>query len=237
MITLQNLFTLLATGDLSHTKLGDSGTIQEEDWQTIVTQVNLGLTELHTRFVLKKYELQLQQHSDVTHYFLTSEHIGEADNLDDFSYILFNEDIPLEDNILKILFIFDSLGNELLINDRTQDNPIICSTPTLLQMDPFDPPELLNIVYQANHPKIVITDKFDPAKVGLDIPDWLLPALCYYIASGVYRGINSSVTEGTVNPAVTYAQQYELACQKLMVSQMSLTNDDTNYRFQRNGWI
>ena len=237
MITLKKVFDTLAFGELSNTKFGSTGAISEDHYEQVLSYVNLGLTELYKRFILKQNEVQLQQHEDVSRYYLRSEHLGEVEEMDDYIYLLYSEAAPLQDDVIKILSVYDSAGVELPVNDRTATQVITTPEPDVLLTIPEDPTEILSINYQAAHEDIVYNTDLDPSKIWLDLPAFVLAPLCYYVAACVFRGINSSITEGTVNPGVTYNTQFEIACQKIDVLDLSITSSDASQRFSNNGWI
>ena len=152
------------------------------------------------------------------------------------SYLIYDDMIPLEDDFIKILGIYDEGQTELRFNDSFAPFPIISTEPDCLVMVPFQPPQLLSILYQANFPIVPFKDNLDPSKVELVIPNSIIQPLVFFIAASIFRGMNSSVAEGAQNPAITFAAQYELACQKIDLFSLDMSNDDTGQQFRKNGW-
>ncbi len=228
---------MLAQGELSNTTIGNTGVIEEADYAKILGHVNLALHTLSQRFILKTKEITLQQHADVSRYYIRSEHAGDTSELDDYTYLLYDEDMPLEDDLVKILSAYDSLGDELTLNDKYADEPIICVEPDVISMTPCDPVEQIVLVYQASYDKLIYTADLDPSKIQLDIPYFLITPILYFVANRVFSGITSSIAEGTTTPGMTYAAKYEVACRELQRDNLIPDVQDTGQQFSNNGWV
>ncbi len=238
MFTLNDLFTTLATGELSNIKLGSTGTIVAANYEAMVSHVNMGLLELCKRFTLIRNEVQLQQHADTRRYFLRTAHVGEESELDDYTYLLYDEDAPFTGNLIKVLTIFDEDGDEYPLNDAQAIYPIATPEYDILVMDPPDIVKLLDIVYQASHIPIKYTgEDFDPEKILLKVPATVKEPLIYYIASRIFSGMASTVGEGATTPGMTYSAKYEIACKKLELYNLVPENKDSGQQFIKNGWV
>ena len=237
MLTLEQLFQMLAKGELSHTKLGSDGAVGSEHYEQLVSYTNLGLLELYKRFNLRQSELKLWTHADTTRYYLREDHLGDLSEMDSYTYLIYEEDNPLQDDFLKVLGIYNSDNEELKFNDTFAATPIMLQEPDVLVLIPEDTPQELSILFQASYPRIAYTDNFDPTRIQLNIPNSILQPLLYYIAASFFRGLNSSVAEGSTHPGVTYDTKYELACQKISMYSLTPTNDDTRQQFTKNGWV
>jgi len=246
MIILQDIFDALATGEFSHLKLGNSlqGTIAEEDYPKIVNAINRGLLDLHKKFPLRKGEYTLKQHPNVSKYVLSEEHSGTASEMDDYSYIQLADDEDWPDDFIKVNSLWQTDGTEIPLNDvkhkYLDDNGEAGGfTPSynVLKMVPWTNPITVLIEYRARHPKIVIDESFDPEEIYLEIPDYIEEALIFYVASLVFRGINSKALEGEVTSASTFATLYRTACLEITNNGLVTTDDDHSQRFEDGGFV
>ena len=240
MITLQSLFNTLALGELSNTKLNTDGKIAPDNYATLVSHVNLGLIELFKQFNIRQNTVRLYQHPDVFRYYLRVEHLGDVEEMDDWTYLLYDEDEPFKNDLVKVLSITDDLQSNYPINDYNCDYTILTPESDILVMNPVDTPLVplvFDITYQSLHPVIVFDPKdFKPEDIILHIPAAIEEALLAYIACRVFQGINSSVSEGTTTPAMTYSAKYEMACLKITAFSLVPDNDDSGLQFRKNGW-
>jgi hypothetical protein len=240
MITLQEVFDTLATGEFSNLKLGNSllGTIAEEDYPKMVSAINLGLLDLHKRFPLRDGEIIVQQHKDVTKYELREERSATADLMDDEYYIALAEDEDWPDDLIKVDSLWEDDGTEIPLNDlRCADIGGFTPSFDILKMTPRSPAIRVHVKYRAKYPKIVITEGFDPTQELLQVPDYILEALLFFVAARVFRGISSKASEGETTSAHMYSTLYRTACQE--IDNQGLVSQDTNAtdHFINNGWV
>ena len=189
MLTLKEFFDNLTYGELANIAIGkgETGYISEADYPALLSHVNLGLTALHKRFLIRADEVIIQQYPEIAHYYLRSEYsvvTGTAET----KYLLDSEKEPFKDNVLKIEHVFDELGVEFVINDVYADFPIFTPKPDMLILPASVNNPAFFIIYRANHPKIVITNDFNPANVMLEIPDYLVLPLQLYVADRIMKG-------------------------------------------------
>lgn len=235
MILLKDIFDALAFGELSGISLGSTGEIDEDDYPQIISHINMGLTALYKRFNLKQQELILYQQEDVSLYYLHADRVGALADMDDTVYILYNENNPFEDDLLKVLAIYDEDEDLVPLNNRNNDDSVFTPSPDILKMTPEDPVEYRTITYQANHPKIVITDSFDPDRYELEAPEFLKEALLLYVAGRVFRSKKRGTDKGP-SEASTFMIEYETACMKLQVFGLIPEDDESTSSFANNGW-
>jgi len=240
MILLQEIFDTLATGEFSHIKLGNSlqGTIAETDYPKIVAAVNLGLLDLYKKFPLRKGEFVVHQHADVTNYYLRKERAAGPTEMNDYSYIEIEEGDNFPKDFIQVNSLWESNGIEIPLNDNTQ-RVIGGFTPEfdVLKMVPRVPPIAVHVEYRARYPKIVITESFDPDKIELHVPDFILEPLLYFVASRVFRGIASKANEGETTSATTYHTLYRTACLEIMHSGLVTGDNNSAAQFSDNGWV
>lgn len=237
MILLQELFDTLAYGELSNLAIGNShlNTIHEANYPKIVSHINMGLIELYKRFHLKQGEVKIHQYPGVTTYYLRSAYSGELDEMSDETYLEVDDANPFQDDVLKVIQVFDALGNELPLNNSTNSSSIFTPAFDVLKMTPGDPPEVVSVVYRARYPKIVITPTFNPLTFQLHIPDYIIEPLLLYVAGRTHK--NTPVAEGEANPNTSNIHQYELACRKIELFSLPADVNDTRDQFTAKGWV
>lgn len=244
MKTLQELFDTLATGEFSNIALGQStmDSITEDAYPKIVSYINLGLTELYKRFVLLINEIKLHQHPDVTVYFLQEDRVEDSAFMNADTYIEYNESLPFDGRVVRLLEAYDATGKPVHIN-----NPLFPNDIFMMGADQFKlaaplsgvSPRVISIVYQAYHPKIVVTDTFDPEQVTLQYPDFIENALLNFIASRLFKGKVSKATEGVQQPYSTFQYQFEKECLEIKNQGLALTGDEhvlNTHHFEEKGW-
>lgn len=236
MLLLSDLFDTLAFGELSGIKLGSAGEIVEANYPKIVSHINLGLLELYKRFNIKRDELTIYQHADTTRYNLKSEHLGAVADMAADVYILEDEDNPFADDLIKVLEVYDEDEDQLPLNDKNDSTSVFTPSPDILKMTPASPVETVSVLYKASHPKIVITDNFDPDVYELEMPEFLQEALLFYVAARAFSGIKTGGVDTAKNPTYALLTQYETACHKIQMFNLEPEVNDTQTGFENNGW-
>jgi len=238
MITLNEIFNALAYGELSNLSLrqDSSNTLAEEHHPKIVSHINIGLIELYKRFNLLQGDITLHQQEDVTTYYLRSEYTGELADIDADTYIELAAGETFQNNIIKVLKVYDALGEEISLNDATDSEGVMTKAFDTLTMTPYDPPEILSLIYQAYYPKIVVDPLIQASAVSLYIPDFIIEPLLFYVASRVYKPMGTNASTADADKSVSYMQAYELACQKINMLGLDTEVNDTRDRFTANGW-
>lgn len=240
MIYLQKVFDDLAHGEFSNIKIGQSqlGTLTEADYPRIISAINLGLIELYKRFKLKEKDCSIYPYSGILIYYLRNEHIGAIGGLTDSLYLVSgNATDPFNDDLIKVLEVYDSLGDEVPLNDSGYpDKGVFTPTQDTIKISSDNTLERIDLVYLAYHPEIVLTNSFNPKTYKLYFPDFILDALLNFTASRVFKGKTSKAAEGETQLSVTFLQQYENACRK--ITDYGLINEATTpkKRFTQNGW-
>lgn len=152
---------------------------------------------------------------------------------------------PFMDDVLKVEKVKTISGYEMNINVANDEYSIM--TPSLttievpqkvLDQGPDLPSELrgnrLTVFYQANHPKILVKEDFDPKWVELLLPESHLQALLYFVASRLYNPIGMM---NEFNMGNNWYSKYELECQRLENEGLSVNQSNKEDNFRRNGWV
>jgi hypothetical protein len=185
-VNVTDLFTRLSYGELSNLSISGngSGEIVEARQPQIIQFANEALLRLYSRFVLLERDLILLMSDDITTYHLHSDHAYTNPDPDpgDSIYIQDSENSPFNDDLIKILQVYDPYINLLPLNDNNDVYSVFTPSPTVLQVPLPTEGDRLTIIYQAKHPVLSIDD----LSTQIILPPTLEGALTSYIAQLVY---------------------------------------------------
>ena len=230
-----NLFEMLSYGELKNLSMSSEGggSIREEDQHTIILYANEALTRLYSRFILKEKDVLVELVGHVTNYHLIKQYAETCydEEVVPYPYIKDLGREPFEEDVIKILSVINSNGEELPLNDT--ENPMSLFTPqaTVLQVPRPVERQSLGILYQARHPEL----RQDETDGAIELPLVLQGALTSYIAHKVYGGMN---TQEAMAVSQTHYANYEAICSEAVDKDLVNTSvSQTNTRFQKRGWI
>lgn len=189
---LQEVFDQLCVAELNNISVVDQATkqINPEDYRKVATAINAGLTQLHTRFLLRKGQLDVQLHPDVRTYQLASRNmIPSAGEASAAKYVW--PAMDFRDNLLKIQQVFDDQGRELSMNNHSTYFSVseTAIDTIVVPENLYDKHDVrkLRIVYRQNHKMIpTCCDDLDPESYGLTLPRSHLWALCLFVAARMH---------------------------------------------------
>lgn len=234
-ITINSLFEVLSYGELQNLASGveGNGAIEEQAQPKVITAANEALLKLCQRFPMIEKQVLVETRAHITNYHLIPEYSESAYDPSKVRYP-YIKDLPGEkflDDVLRILFVYDSMGNKLPLNN--QEHPLSLFTPKAKVLQVPRPLEgvMLSVSYQARHPQLTRDD----LDAEIQIPDVLLAALTGYIGYAMFSGIGTA--ESTAK-AAEYIGKYETTCTEVEeFDSLSTTISQTNSRFNKNGWI
>lgn len=232
---LNELFNMLAQGELQNLSLANEGTIIPSAKERITRYVNEALLELYSKFVLKENALVLQLHESINFYHLLPRFsiqyvpINSADD-EPIRYILDVPMSPFRDEVIKVTTVFDSLGVEMPLNNETEKFSIFTPQAKVLQIPDPTADAWLTVRYQQRHRKLTGV----PTET-IECPEVLVPALTAFVAYKAYTHTGSA--EGSAK-AQEYLQLFSLICDGVVDRDLVSTSlVQTNVRFERGGWI
>ena len=234
---LSEVFKGLTYGELSNIRCGGKkeGGIYPTYTDEVLYYVNQALVQLHTRFELKKNEVIIQLHEEVSLYRLTSAHAysNEASN-EYYKYIDDLGQYPFTDDIIKVDRVYNELGNELIINNNTAECTIYTPEYNLLHVTNAEDTNALSLVYSARHDELELDIGETPDDIEVHIQPSLLHPLGLYVA---YLAYNSLGGNENVGIALGKLQQFEAYC--LQIETLGTLNKDnhTNNRLLKKGWV
>lgn len=225
-----DLFTMLAIGELQNLSLATGGVISEAARPRLFMYTNDALLELHSKFPLKENDLLLQLSDYVTYYHLLPQYAVNGPGSEKVRYILDRVDAPFQDDLIKVKAVFNKTGDELPLNDDSHPESLFTPQFKTLQVPRPKDGDFLTVVYQQSHKKL--QGNLDE---NIDCPDVLLPALKSYIAFKVFDHMNSTES---VAKAQGFLSAYETACNGVVDRDLvSSSITQTNIRFSQGGWI
>lgn len=242
-MTLQQIFDLLSHGELSQISLGGTNGIDESNWERVLSAVNLGLTELHKRFPLRREQVVLQMQEGQLRYTLDVKFaVSNRENPTVTKYLIDSAADPFLGRVLKIEKVFDASGCELNLNrlgdafDQAHSTVRTPSYNTLI-LPTMLPVQALTVEYRGNHPLLVKEQGyFNLGDVTVELPDTHLTALLYFVASRLFNptGLsgNTAFHEGN-----NYEAKFEAECQRLEFEGYEISEYEENTRLRRNGWV
>lgn len=238
-MNLQEIFDHLSGSELSQMSLGggEEG-INEGNWERVLNAVNLGLTELHKRFLLREGRVTVAMQPGLRTYLLDQKHaVSDYENPLATKYLMDSLDDPFLGDVMKIERVYDAKGMELWLNSGNHPEGSI-RTPAYNMMVVPDtlPVQELTVVYRAKHPKLVKEQGyFNLEEQQVDLPDVYLEALIYYVAS---RLVNPTGVGATgFHEGNNYAAKFEASCAYLDSMEFQNKELEENNRLRRNGWV
>lgn len=239
---LSEVLEHLQYGELSNLGIVDkeTGVIPVTSYPKILSSVNLGVTELHKRFQLKKGILRLELQPDQTMYPLLRKHqVGAKAPVGTVQYILNDGMVFSELELIKVEKVHTERGVALGLNDSTTSRSV--STPqanviyvsSLLQNTLK--PTVLTLEYRKGAKPIQLCD-WDAESLcsEVDIPHTHLMALLYYVASRLHNPVGFSAA--TTHEGNNYASKFETECLNLDFHNLRVDDVAYNERAHRNGW-
>lgn len=238
---LSEVFEHLQYGELSNLGIVDktTGLIPDTLYPKVLSSVNLGLAELHKRFVLKKGTLTLVLQDGQTMYPLRSKHqVGNKAPAGTVQYIL-NEGNKLDGDLLKVEKVCTDKGVVLGLNDSTSARSVATPQYDMLYVSGLLQrtlkPTSLTIEYRKGvKPLVICESSFDQLCVDVDLPDTHLMALLYFVASRLHNPIGFS--DSTMHEGNNYGSKFEAECLSLDFLNLRVDEVVENERGCRNGW-
>jgi hypothetical protein len=232
---LQDIFDQLTYGELSQISLGGNDEnygIHAENYERIVPHLNMGLADLHKRFPLKTATVVIEQHVEISTYYLDLKYAVSNAFSSETKYLIDTEELPFEENIIRIEQIIDEAGCEIKLNDPLDSNSIVMPSYNAL-MVPFPNDDVtINVRYRANHRKIQLVG-LDPEEEEIELPLAYLQPLLMFIAGRILAGRPS--LDGS-NEGASMIARYEQECFRLEQLNIIHKADPENDRIMRGGW-
>lgn len=232
-MTIDDLFKSLSYGELQNLAIGGdgSGIISIEHHPRLINITNQGLKALYTRFNLQENELIIDSQDDTTLYYLQVEHALSNGDMSFEKYIRDTVEAPFEEDVIRVLRVYTEDGEELPINDPTQETSVYLPQHDCLQI-PF--PVTGNayfVIYQAKHPKLTTDGGISQE---IELPLALEPALEAFVASRIYTSMNG---QEHVAKGHSLFALYQMICDEVRAEDLAGTSQtQLQQRFELRGW-
>lgn len=232
---LSEVFNQLSIGELA--QLNMSGTdnigIQPCDYNKILPHINLALVALFTRFPLKIEEVIIQEYEEIQDYILDSKYAQTNEESDAYKkYIMDTIYKPFTDNVIKIEKVTDIYGDEIYLNDGSEDDSVYTYTYNTIKVVYPDNTKQMVVSYRASHDTIELKN-LDPNLVYVHLPPSMVEPFLYYIAARVYANLDTEKTDrGNM-----YMMKYEASCLKIEEVGVPQKDSTKNTKLDINGWV
>lgn len=245
MISMQEVVEALTDCELSNLIYVDMATkeINVDKIPKLIRSINLGVLDLHKRFLLKEGTVLIRTHRERHRYYLRPEfQVGNGRPKPGVEqYIEAGDDKLNARSILKIERVIDECGMDLAMNNLSEFYSV--STPSINIID--IPDHVLKQEHTGNltvkfrmAPKteVIFEDNLeDWMYLKVDIPYTHLQALIWYVASRSHS--SKGFMENTVSEFNNYGNRYEMECQNLDALNLRVDQVGTNDRLSRGGWV
>lgn len=224
---LKDIYDQLAYSELRHIVLG-SGTLDDDMGMTadsftkLFPLVQLGLTDLHKKFLLREKEFFVELQLDQTNYDLTMNYAQS--NRGARATVKYIDDLldPFLDDFMRVEKIYGVRnGSRYTIPYNVRDDDTAIRSPRHGKLILPDDPEKaiwlketvkLRVIYRADHPKIESYQAAQPMQTEIYLPSTFLQALLYYIAS---RALSAQGGTAEFHEGNNYSMKYAGAVAEL----------------------
>jgi hypothetical protein len=224
--TLSDVMRDLSHGVLSNLSIGSEGIgeIDDENQERVVSLINQGLARLHSRFMLSKKEITIQMIEGRYEYPLRLVHAESSDSISE-KFIKDSETDPFEDDVIRVLKVFDAEGSELTVNSNDTPYGLITRKPNELKFEEVKDGETFRVLYQAGHKRLGVEDLTEE----IVLPEPLYEALECYVGQRVLRAMNGQEHRAQGNDLL---EMYEAICREIDEKDLhreSMTSANTKF--------
>ena len=231
---IKDLYRNLSHGVLKNlTMSGEgSGDIREKDRGSVILAANESLLRIYSRFMLREKDVLIQQQVGITNYHLLKRFATfTEDSTETKRYILDMGLEPFEEDVIKILTVYNSDGYQMPLNDNEAAYSLFTPQANVLQVPNPEPDKALSVLYQARHPELVATKLEQP----IELPDVLHGAFYAHIGFQIYEAMGTAEAQGR---AMGLFQQYQMITDDALANDSVQTSISTsNSRFEKRGWV
>lgn len=232
---LREIFTQLTHGEMAQYFMGgvDTAGIHDERFAEVIPHINLGLTNLYTRFPLKVQEVVIEQYDQIQTYYLDRRFAQtNGDSAEPIKYIMDSAYEPFVDNVLKIEQVINEDGREFFMNNRDEYWSVHTPAYNAVQV-PFPARENQMIVIYRAGPEMIPLEAVDPELYDVALPQTLLEALLLFIAARVF----STRDTDEHHEGKAFMKKYEDACARYEIAGISQKDDTPNTKLEKAGWV
>jgi hypothetical protein len=225
----------LTFGELSQYSIGglEDGRIAVTNYPRVMAAINRGVGEIQKDLSINEGSVRLALIPGIVTYPINSEHsvvTGTSTTrfVDDSVYA------PFEDDILRILAVYDKGGTELPINVSNRSDTVYVPAHNVIQVPAVKEGDILGVVYTRLTRPTVVTTAAEASTAVLPIPDYTLTALYAYVASVMSAGIT---TGQEIADSQVWTNKYNAAIAQIKLTPSVAPDDYTNTKLTDNGFI
>lgn len=203
---LSEFLTSLSVGVLQNLAVGGDGTgeIPAKYKSRVVNTINQGLVALYSRFNILEKEVIVRAYDNQTIYPLKRIYADTNTTVVPQKFIADTVTSPFEEDVIKIMEVYDEAGCQLLLNDPAEECILFTPSLTTLQITKPVTGNSYFLIYQAFHPKLSMVPTQE-----IMLPLVLQEALEFYVAYKILSGMNGQ--EHAAKAAEHFAN-YERIC-------------------------
>lgn len=239
LISLQDIFHDLTTGEFAQLSVGGKkkGSIEPDDYPTLIPHINLAMIDLYTKFNLRQRELQIDLIDWMSMYKLHSDYAysSPVEPPDGYpKYISDTPESPFTDDIIRIDEVFNEDGSHVALNQPEVEGGVFTPRYNVLQVPQAIGGATIFLNYRAR-PDLIPIDVTDPSQVEIELPMSHRSALLFYVASRVFTSVTGQDTSAIGNEyRVKYFEEVN------QITQLNLNLEDStqlNRRIYNRGWV
>jgi hypothetical protein len=233
---LGELFKKLSYIELSNLSLSGegSGAINEASQSRLITATNDALKDVFTRLVLHERQLIVKTLDWKNLYYLRKEHAMLDPTPGYLKYIIDTPANKFTGDLVKILAVYNEIGEELPMNDQEQWASVFTPQYDCVQFNHPGYDQIFNVAYQALHPELLDMGDNLLDQVLLVPPtleDLLRTKVAYCVFSAM-SGQDYSIKAQALE--AKYESLYNLIDQKNLLGGVSMA---TNVKLHRRGFV
>lgn len=227
MTTLGDFYANLSYGILSNLALGGSasGAIPVEHQPRVLHAIKLGMTALHTKFIMSTKKVAVRSYDGQTLYPLEKRYADTDPTVVAKKFIADSAGSPFLGDVLKVLAVTDEAGCRLPLNDSKSCTSLFTPNPQTLQIPMAVTGNVYFAYYQADHPDLSQNDLTQQ----LTLSPALHEALQLYVGGQIMSGMKGAEHAGK---SVEYFQRYESICSLVRNEDLlstSIVNDEDKF--------
>lgn len=231
---LQVVLDRLAKIELKNLSMVDAGSITTAGLPSVISAINEGLGRLYSRFPFREKTLLIELISNITEYKMLAKYAWSKRNTgNELHYFIMDSAAePYTGDLIKILSVWNSNGEQLLLNDITNKGSLFTPHPdTLLVQRPLGG-DVLSLTYQAMADEILVST---PTDTELDVPRSLLSALTSYVAYLIFESIG---TQEAVARSQMLMGRFEAICNEVSFNDLlNISVTSTGTKFHERGFV
>lgn len=207
------------------------------NYPELVYFINDGLTNLYQEFYFLSDEIYLQLFDNIQIYDLHSDFaVSNTASTEPLKWIIDTAEKPFEDRILLIESVYNELGEELPLNDETDEASIYTPSPTSIQVVNPSSENALTVIYKKAHDALTYSEETHETSLEqkITLPLAAIQALKYYVA---YAATETHPREEVQKQSLLFLQKFDAEVSRIRDKGVFVPNRTPNTKLEKNGWL